>query len=109
MYCSACDRETKLEAHHADTTINDWETQYCTVCSYKLRSDAHHEHTFATVESDNQKHWGTCHCGETLEEEVHKWDIQTGKCSICHLENTASERSVKIGFFAWLWNLLFNR
>lgn len=107
-HCTACARETELVSHIANKNSQDWETLTCVHCAYELRSSDSHVHIFANVESDSQKHWGTCECGEALEAEVHIWDFQTNTCSICGTENAPVKEhssNILVAFFKNLFNL----
>lgn len=106
--CSSCARESEIVSHIADQNTEEWETLHCIHCNYELRSSDRHEHAFATVECDDNSHWGTCHCGEILEPELHSWDIQTGACSICGIENEPEDTNSFLAFLITLWRSLWN-
>ena len=106
--CASCFRETELVSHIADQNVAEWETLHCTHCDYELRSADRHEHVYANAEYDATSHWGTCHCGEILESELHSWDIQTGACSICGMANAPEENTSFFTFLVMLWHNLWN-
>ena len=106
--CSSCARESEIVSHIADQNAEEWETLHCIHCNYELRSSERHEHTYASVECDETSHWGTCHCGEVLEPELHAWDIQTGACSVCGVENEPQDTNSFFAFLIALWRSLWN-
>lgn len=104
--CTSCTRVTNIVSHSVNTNAKDWEDQTCIHCNFVLRSADAHIHTFETIESDGVNHWGKCFCGETMEAEVHRWDFQTGACSVCGAENKpAEEHSGNVLVTLWrnLW------
>lgn len=105
--CTSCTRVTDIVSHMPDQDAEEWDTQFCVQCKYELRSGESHIHTFATVESDTHNHWGSCVCGQILEPQVHTWDFQTGACSICGAENTATEGENTTNLLVTLWNRIF--
>ena len=107
--CTACARETELDSHSPDQNAKDWEDLTCVHCNYVLRSSDKHEHTFATIAHDAHTHWGTCECGETLEAEVHNWNMKTGCCDICGAKNMPIENTNSDNLFVKLWKQIWKK
>lgn len=106
--CTSCTRVTDIVSHVADRNAEDWEDLLCVHCGFELRSSDAHVHTFETVAYDAATHWGTCTCGEIMEPEVHSWDFQTGKCSICGTDSAAIDEEPS-NILVILWNNLWNK
>lgn len=104
--CTSCTRVTDIVSHAPDQNAAEWDDLLCTNCGFELRSSDAHIHVFETVECDAATHWGTCVCGEVMEPEVHTWDFQTGKCSVCDTEN-APEDQESTNILVILWNNLW--
>lgn len=107
--CTSCTRVTNIVSHTADRNAPDWEDQTCIYCDYVLRSADAHVHTFETVESNATTHWGTCACGEMMEQEVHSWDFQTNSCSICGAQNTATKKDISGNILVAFWQRLWKK
>lgn len=107
--CTSCKRVTDIVPHSPDRNAEEWEALLCTHCGYELRSTDQHVHTLAEIHSDALTHWGTCQCGEVMEAEVHSWDFQSGKCSICGVQSTDSAAETHSNFLVALWNFLFGK
>lgn len=107
--CTACERITETVSHSPDQNAKDWEALTCIHCSYELRSADKHEHTYATVEHDQNTHWGTCECGEVLEPEVHCWNMKSGCCDICGAKNIPIDSTSSDNLFVRLWKQLWNK
>ena len=105
--CSQCNRETDSVTHSPCQNTQEWESLLCVHCGYELRSAAQHVHQYYSVNSDNHSHWGTCQCGHVMESQVHTWNIQTGTCSICGMQNAATQDKSSDNFFVRLWNQLW--
>lgn len=93
--CASCTRVTDIVSHCADRNAQDWDDQLCITCGFELRSAETHMHSYITIASDSNMHWGSCECGEKMEAEVHSWDFQTGCCSICNAQNKPLEENSK--------------
>ena len=107
--CTACQRVTEVTSHSPDQNAKDWETLTCVQCAYELRSSDKHVHTFATVEYDAHNHWGTCECGETMEAEVHSWNMKTGCCDVCGAKNVPVESTQSDNMFVKLWKQIWKK
>ena len=107
--CTACQRVTEVTSHSPDQNAKDWETLTCVHCAYELRSSDKHVHTFATVEYDAHNHWGTCECGETMEPEVHSWNMKTGRCDVCGAKNVPIEDTQSDNVFVKLWKQIWKK
>lgn len=107
--CTACQRVTEVTSHSPDQNAKDWEALTCVHCAYELRSSDKHVHTFATVEYDAHNHWGTCECGETMEAEVHSWNMKTGRCDVCGAKNVPVEDTQSDNMFAKLWKQIWKK
>ena len=107
--CTACQRVTEVTSHSPDQNAKDWETLTCVHCAYELRSSDKHVHTFATVEYDAHNHWGTCECGETMEAEVHSWNMKTGRCDVCGAKNVPIEDTQSDNMFVKLWKQIWKK
>ena len=102
--CKNCKRETPHIAHTADRNCKDWDNVVCFQCQYVLVSSDRHQHTLQTCAYDSTYHWGTCVCGETIEPEIHHWDVQSGLCSDCGAAYIAKNKNRNF-FATWLANL----
>lgn len=88
--CTACQRTTPHIQHTADRNSEEWEDTVCIQCQFVLRSSERHEHILHEIDYDNNTHWGSCICGETMQPEVHTWDVKTGVCSMCNAAYTTN-------------------
>jgi len=102
--CASCERTTNVVSHSPDQSAEDWEALLCAYCEFELRSADKHIHTFETLETNATTHWGTCLCGELIEPEVHSWDFQTGKCSVCGIQNAPAEEKSSANLLVTLWH-----
>jgi len=104
--CTDCGRESPHIAHTADRNCKEWEDLVCIQCKYVLISSDRHEHTLQNAQCDATTHWGECICGQVMEPQVHTWDVQTGKCSVCSAAYTEVQPTSK-NFLTNLWNNWF--
>lgn len=98
--CSVCGKIHGFEAHTPGPEATEKYGQYCTVCQYELAEQIVHVHDYSPIEWDEQNHWGTCRCGDTLGPEPHAWDLHTGACSVCGLATT-QQTQTRNWDFAW--------
>lgn len=95
--CSLCGFSTEPENHIPVLEVAENGPQICSICGFALASDPAHIHEPSNAwNSDEDSHWKLCECGEEMEKEFHRWDIDQENqeetmrhiCTVCGLERT---------------------
>ncbi len=81
LFCTVCGKEENKQAHIPGADATEENAQICTQCGYEIAPKMAHSHKF-TYTSDRLSHWGTCSCGDQIEEN-HIWSMEESGCSVC--------------------------
>lgn len=109
--CTLCGEVGNRDAHIPGGEATEHTPQTCVVCGMELAPALDHVHGSEVWESDGEKHWKECACGEILEEGPHGWDMGTENpdstvtyvCAQCGAEKTEGEPEVEKDFqFPWM-------
>lgn len=80
--CSDCGKVQEVLEHTLSRGIHDEQPQTCMVCGFVVTPAASHVHDY-DYECDENSHWGSCECGQSMEKQSHIWDWNSGCCKIC--------------------------
>lgn len=76
--CTVCNVESTHTAHIPGPEADETNPQICTTCSYILTPVQEHKHSGGDEwQTDDDKHWKVCECGEIIDEAIHVWDEGT--------------------------------
>ena len=83
-------------AHIPGDPATEETPQVCTLCDYVITPKLIHKHIYVYT-TDERTHSGVCACGAVEETAGHTWDMQSGKCEICHMEVPPKPRQMLFG------------
>lgn len=99
--CTVCGLVEGREDHIPGPEATEEAAQLCTLCGWQLAKRIDHVHSFYPIQFEEQIHYGTCRCGQTLGPEPHMWDMATGRCSVCGYGAPVMQTRQKNWDFVW--------
>ena len=98
--CDVCGHMENYEKHIPGPEATEETAQVCTVCNYEIVPVLEHVHVYTYTGSEDT-HVGVCACGHKLAEEVHSWNMTTGRCDQCGASGV-QQTSSQSWDFVWL-------